>query len=312
MLVPYAVYPLLLLMLTPFRADKVEIVQEDSVSIVHLIGNVAIEQESTLITSAEAILNETDGYVQLFGDVIIKDKTGDIMAQQALYYFHDQKASLSGGVELRTDTETLSSDSLDYDGITKQVLMHRNVTIVDEKNDLIAYGSRGWYDLAEDYGSLTGEPHLEVSREPADSSTAPRPPMTVVANSFMLYSRDNVFWGYDSVTAVIDSITVDCDTFAYDLSKESGTMVRPRVTEKTNELAGIQGSFKFRNKMIEYFSVQQGTSRYTTKEGSKNFVEGEQITVFFLNGEASRVVAGGQPRGRLLLKSEKTGEDAGN
>ena len=308
----FAVYPLLLAALTPFRADKVEIVQEDSASIVHLIGNVVIEQESTMITSAEAILNETAGYVRLFRDVVIKDKTGDIMAQQALYYFHDKKASLSGTVELRTDTETLSSDSLDYDGVTKQVLMHRNVKIVDEKNDLTAYGSRGWYDLAEDHGSLTGEPHLDVARAPADSGAAPRPPMTVVANSFMLYARDNMFWGYDSVTAVIDSITVDCDTFAYDLKKESGTMVRPRVTEKTNELAGTQGSFQFRDKTIEYFSVQQGTARYTTREGSKNFIEGEQITVFFSNGEASRVVAGGQPRGRLLLKSEETGEDAGN
>jgi lipopolysaccharide export system protein LptA len=309
---PYAVFPLLLAMLTPFRADKVEIVQEDSASVVHLIGNVAIEQESTLITSAEAILNETAGYVRLFRDIVIKDKTGDIKAQQALYYFHDKKASLSGTVELRTDTETLSSDSLDYDGITKQVLMHRNVKIVDEKNDMTAYGARGWYDLGEDYGSLTGKPHLEVARARADSGAVPRPPMTVAASSFMLYARDNMFWGYDSVTAVIDSITVDCDTFAYDLSNESGTMVRPRVMEKTNELAGSHGSFKIRNKTIEYFSVRQGTARYTTREGSKNLVEGEQITVFFLNGEASRVVATGQPRGRLLLSPEKTGEDAGN
>lgn len=299
-------------MLTPFRADKVEIVQEDSARIVHLIGNVAIEQESTLITSAEAILNETTGYVRLFRDVIIKDNTGDIMAQQAIYFFRDKKATLTGAVELRTDTETISSDSLDYDGITKQVLMHRNVKIVDSKNDMTAYGSRGWYDLGEDYGSLTGEPHLEVVRAPADSGAAPRPPMTVVANSFMLYARNDMFWGYDSVTAVIDSITVDCDTFAYDLSKESGTMVRPRVTEKTNELTGIQGSFRIRDKTIEYFSVQHGTVRYTTREGSKNFIEGEQITVFFQNGEASRVIAAGQPSGRLLLKSEKNGEDAGN
>lgn len=308
----YAVFPLLLAALTPFRADKVEIVQEDSTRIVHLIGHVAIEQESTLITSAEAILNETAGYVRLFRDVTIKDATGDIAAQQATYYFKDKKAALSGTVELRTDTEVMSSDSLDYDGAAKQVLMHSNVKIVDSRNDMTAFGDRGWYDLDRDYGSLTGEPHLEVARASADSGAAPRPPMTVAANTFMLYARDNMFWGYDSVTAVIDSITVDCDTFAYDLNRESGTMVRPLVTEKANELAGTHGSFQFRNKMIEYFSVQHGTSRYTTREGSKNYVEGEQITVFFQDGEADRVVAAGQPRGRLLLKSEKTGEDAGN
>ena len=80
-----------LLCLTPFSADKVEIIRENGKSIVHLLGNVVIEDENTRITCSEASLNQTENYVVLIQDVKIVDENGEIKSNFAVYYFKEKK-----------------------------------------------------------------------------------------------------------------------------------------------------------------------------------------------------------------------------
>jgi lipopolysaccharide export system protein LptA len=288
---------------TPFTADKVEIINEDGVSIVHLIGNVTIEDEDLKITCSEASLHEAENYVVLIEDVNIIDKNGEIKAEFAVYYFNDKKGYLKDSVALLTGNEIITADSLFYDGVEELVQMFRDVTIEDKKNNLMAYGEEGWYNLKDDEGYLFKGPSLEIAREKKD-------PMKVSAHEFKLLTNNNQFFGYDSVVAVIDSITVLCDTFSYNLKEDHGTMASPIVLEKENELKGESGQFKMKNKEIESFSVYRGRSQYYTEEGSKNVVEGEEISIAFRNGKAIMIMVDGEPKGVLRLK--RKAEDAGN
>jgi lipopolysaccharide export system protein LptA len=297
------IFIFVLLTVTPFSADKVEIVKEGGESIVHLINNVVIEDEKTKITCSEARLNETRGRVVLIRNVKIVDKNGEITANTAIYYFKKKRGYLNGDVVLLTKDKTMSSDSLYYDGIEDFIEMYDHVQIEDNKNDLISYGDRGWYDLNEEVGYLTNKPKLEIIRKDKD-------PIKVSAQEFKLITKSSEFYGFDSVVAIVDSITIRCDTFSYNINTESGMMRQPKILEKSNILEGSSGSFELENKEVKSFSVENGWSTYYTKEGTKNVVGGSKIRLFFKEGKPYKIVVDGQPKGTLTLK--KAGEDAGD
>jgi len=294
---------LLLITLTPFKADKVEIFTEGNERIVHLIGNVIIEGSETMITCAEAKFSEINGWVKLFRDVRLRDSNGEVYAHSAIYYFNDDRGYLTDSVRIITSDERIKSDSLYYDGTRDSVEMYGNVLIEDEKNKMSVTGEKGWYNLARDEGLLYGNPELQIARQD-------KVPMIIDAKSFRLLSRDNLFFGYDSVRAIIDSVVVLCDTFSYNLETEHGSMVRPIIQEKNNELSGERGQFRLRNKEMESVSVENGHSLYYTKEGSKNIVEGKRISIMFQEGKAVKIKVDGEPRGVLSLKRSQ--ESAGD
>ena len=294
---------MLLISLTPFQADRVEISMEDNERIVHLIGNVVIESRATRITCAEAKISEASGWVRLFQDVRLEDRNGVVSAVSATYYFNEERGYLKDSVKIVTPDEEISADSLYYDGMHDSVEMYGNVLIADMRNDMLVSGDHGWYNLERDEGLLSGEPRLEIARQE-------KPPIVVYANTFELLTEQELFHGYDSVRALIDSITVLCDTFSYDLKEDKGKMARPRIQEKQNELTGTQGKFTMKNKEIEVLSVEQGHSTYYTKEGSRNYVQGEMISIMFQEGQARRIVVDGEPKGHLSLK--RSSESAGD
>jgi len=291
-----------LLALTPFVADRVEIIRENAESTVHLLGNVVIEDKQTIITCAEARLNDTKGVVMLYDDVKIVDENGEIHANAATYYFREKRGYLSGNVVLLTRDETIRADSLHYDGVNGFVEMFSNVQIDEPKNNLVAYGQKGWYDLHKEQGYLAEDPRMEIFREN-------RSPLTISAREFELIVPDNTLYGFDSVIAIIDSVTIYSDTFEYNLKTECGNLVKPVIADRENELAGESGRFQLKNKNIESFSVKQGWSRYFTDEGSKNVVSGSQISIIFTEGKASKIFVEGRPQGSLYLKQEGTEED---
>ena len=293
----------LLFTLTPFQADKLEIFKEDNERIVHLIGNVIIEGDETKIMCAEAKISEAHGWVWLSQNVKILNRNGEVTASSAVYYFNEDRGYLSDSVTIVTQDEKIRSDSLYYDGMTDSVEMYGNVVIEDNRNNLIAHGERGWYNLAKDEGLLMDDPHLEVARQG-------KTPMMVYANAFKLHTNDNLFYGFGSVRAIIDSVVVNCDTFSYDLQKESGEMVRPVIQEGESELRGAHGRFTLKNKEMEFMNIRNGQSVYYTEGGSRNFVEGENISITFRLGRAAMITVEGQPNGVLWLRRSQ--ENAGD
>lgn len=292
---------ILLIQLSPFSADTVEILRDSGV--VHLIGNVKIESDSVRIDCREARLYEAEGVFILEQDVTIRDTNGTITADRARYDFRGKLGQLRGNVALDSDREAIRADSLDYDANRRFVKMFSRVHLLDTANGMNAYGGQGWFDLGRDQGALFDQPHLEIAREG-------KPPMVVRAQEFYLDVKADRFSGRDSVVALIDSITVCADTFDYDLKKEDGRLIRPRVTEKDNVLSGKRGVFKLVKKTLDLFGVEEGESTYYTKEGSRNYVAGAALTILFKNGQAYKIIVNGDPHGYLVNRKEVG--DAGN
>lgn len=295
---------LALLSTTPWSADKVDIIRENGESIVHLIGNVVIDDTKTRITSDEARLYENQHYVMLERSVKIADNHGDITADHAVYYFQDRRGILRGNVTLTARDEIIRSDSLLYRGVESSVEMYENIDIEDRKNNLRASGRRGWYDLDEDKGILSGEPKIHILRTEKN-------PIIMNAREFHLHTREHLFYGHDSVVAFIDSITVYCDTIMYDLEADTGTVASPYVVEQQNILKGETGRFRMKDKDIDFFEVHEGWSRYFSESGSKNIVEGDTIRIMFRDNKALSITVHGNAKGTMTLKQEEE-EDAGD
>ena len=292
-------FVILLIALTPFSADRIQIYKEQDESTVHLIGNVVIEGEETRITCAEARINEQRGWVTLSSEIILSGKNGEVGANSAIYYFNEDRGFLRDSVTIITDNERMYSDSLYYDGRLDSVEMYGHVVIEDERNGMIVSGDRGWYNLERDEGVMFGDPELRIIREGKN-------PIIVYAGRFMLMTDDDLFIGYDSVEAVIDSITVFCDTFSYDLEAGIGDMSMPVIREKNNELKGTSGKFRLREKEMDLLSVSNGESVYYNDEGSKNMVEGDSIEITFDHGKATKIRVEGRPRGVLELQRRES------
>jgi hypothetical protein len=120
----------------------------------------------------------------------------------------------------------------------------------------------------------------------------------------------DLLYGFDSVVAIIDSVVVTCDTFVYDVKTEHGTMTKPVITEIDNQLVGETGRFVMKDNDIESLSVHNGWSEYYTEKGTKNVVEGEEITIVFDDGHATRIIVTGDPKGVVHMREGKA--DAGN
>ena len=131
------------------------------------------------------------------------------------------------------------------------------------------------------------------------------------AREFHLHARENLFYGHDSVVAIIDSITVHCDTITYDLVADTGTVAKPRVVEQQNLLEGMTGRFRMLDNEIDYFEVRDGWSRYYSESGSKNIVEGETIRIVFRDNKALSITVHGDAKGTMTHKQEVE-EDAGD
>ncbi len=292
---------ILLLAMTPFRADKVEISTEGETRIVHLIGNVVIEGEETVITCDRAAIDEETGSVTLSSSVKMQGRNGTVSSGSALYFFDEERGYMSDSVVLVSGDEVIRADSLYYEGLRDSVEMYGNVVIEDHDNDMTVAGQRGWYNLSKDEGSISGRPALRIMRQ--DKS-----PIEVNARLFSVKSKEDRFYGYDSVRARIDSIIVLCDTFAYDLKTDRGTMVRPVIQEENNELNGADGEFAMKQKTIDVLEVHGGRAVYYTENGSKNVVEGDTIRIIFKDGRAVSVRVEGSPHG--VFSSSRRAENA--
>lgn len=293
----------LLVALTPFRADKVAIFKEENESIIHLIGNVVIENEETRITCSEARISEAKGLVRLIDRVRISDENGEVNAKNAVYFFNEDRGYLSDSVVIMTEDQRMLSDSLYYDGANDSVEMYGNVLIEDQSNDMVVTGDRGWYNLAREEGLLFGSPELRITRQQ-------KSPITVYANAFRLLADDDLFMGTGSVHAIVDSIDVYCDTFRYDLQAETGEMTNPRIREKQNELKGNRGRFRLKSKEMDLLSVSDGESVFHTEEGNVNIIKGDMIEIGFREGKAVTIRVEGQPEGMLNLQRRQ--ENAGD
>lgn len=293
----------MLFITTPFNAERVEIVKENGENIVYLLGNVEIQQEDIKISCNEARLNETKGIVLLKDSVLIKDNNGEIRAENAVYYLDEKISVLRGNVRLISEDRIISADSLNYDGEKRFVKMYHNVRLEDLKNNLIAYGGEGSYDLNTEIGNLIKMPRLEILREN-------KKPMTLTAKEFLIKTKEELCYGYDSVVVVIDSIKLLCDTISYNIKKDNGSMIKPVVTEKNNELKGVTGEFGLKNKNIDYLKIFSGMASYWTAQGSHNIIEGNSIKILFQEGRAFKVQVEGEPKGKLYLKEQE--ENAGD
>ena len=289
---------ILLIALTPFSADRIQIYKEEGESIVHLIGNVLIEGEETKITCTEARINEARGWIRLFDEIKLSGRNGEVSASNAIYFFNEDRGYLTDSVLIVTDDERMYSDSLYYDGKRDSIEMYGNVVIEDDRNDMIVSGDRGWYHLAKDEGIMSGNPELRITRQG-------KSPIIVYAGAFRLMTNENLFMGYDSVRAVIDSIDVLCDTFSYDLKAQTGDMTMPVIREKNNELKGTTGTFRLKDKEMDKLVVSNGRSVYHSDEGSENLVEGNKIEISFTQGKASAIRVEGQPRGVLNMRRKQ-------
>ncbi len=284
-----------LIWVSPFTADKVEIINLPGERVVKLAGNVIIDATPARIFCSEARVYEDRDLAILTGRVKIIDTASSVEADTAYHYLKGERSILKGNVTLFSGSRSIYAESLIYDRVKKFVQAFDSVKFVDTMQKFTSLGNRGSYDLKMGIGRLEDQPCAWIERK--DKS-----PIYVWSRVFEYNAKKNWIVAYDSVRIVIDSIEVSGDSLRYEIDKKIGLIEKIRLTEANNSITGGSGRFALADENLSEFDVNQGQGVYITREGVKNEISGGLMRFKFNNGKAVAIEVYDRPRALLYLK----------
>lgn len=284
-----------LIVISPFSADKVEIINEGNEQIVKLLGNVIIEEKDAKITCYEAVIYEGKDLAVLNGKVKIADTTGTIEADTAYHYLKELRSILKGNVVLKNKAREIYADSLVYTKKNELAQAYGRVRFVDTAQKFNALGKLGTYDLRRGKGRLEGTPQAFVQREG-------KSPIEINSKYLEFDERLSAIIARDSVKVQIDSLYVTGDTLTYYVNSKTGLITNLNIVERTNTMSGLSGRFTLRDSKLDEFEVSTGQGVYHTEEGTKNEITGGRITFKFKDGKTTAIEVVDSPEGLLFLK----------
>ncbi len=289
------IFVYLLLTLSPFSADKVEIIRHEEGNIIRLLGDVIIDASTAKIFCQEATIYEFKDLAVLHGAVRIIDTSSTIEADTAYHYLSDERSLLKGNVILKKAARTIYADSLVYFGRRDYTQAFGQVKFTDSTQKLTARGDHGTYDLRQGRGYLEGSPRALIEREN-------KSPIEVNSRIFEFIEKSNSIIAYDSVKVTIDSTFIEGDSLRYFLDKKEGLITNLTISEQRNNIIGDSGRFTLGDDRLEEFKIRNGHGVYLTKEGTKNEVDGGLIVFQFKDGRIYAIEVSDKPKGILYLR----------
>ncbi len=286
---------LFMVTMSPFTADKVEIINGPDGSVVRLVGEVAIQTPTAKITCQEATIYEARNLAVLSGTVKIVDSNSTVEADTAYHYLQGSMSVLKRNVALHRQARSIFADSLVYDRGREQADAFGNVRMVDTVQKFAASSSIGTYDLRRGIGVMRGQPRALVDR-------AEKPPIEVTSKTLEYQERTNMMFARDSVAVRIDSMLITGDTLRYDINAKEGWISNIVMTEQENRVTGDAGRFELVDDQLSEFEVRSGQGTYLTREGSQNDIAGGSMLFRFSGGRATEIVVTGAPKGYLHLR----------
>ena len=281
--------------LSPFTADKVEIINAPEGNVVRLVGSVVIHAQTATITCQEATIYEARNLAVLSGAVKIVDSNSTVEADTAYHYLQGSMSLLKRNVSLHSKARSIFADSLVYDRGKEQADAFGNVKMVDTVQKFTALSRLGTYDLKRGIGRMTGQPRALLDRPE-------KPPIEVASKILEYQERKNMIHANDSVVVRIDSMLITGDTLTYDVSAKAGWISNIVMTERENRVTGNTGRFELVDGQLDEFEVLSGQGTYLTGEGTQNDITGSSILFRFSAGRATGIVVTGKPKGYLYLR----------
>jgi lipopolysaccharide export system protein LptA len=173
------------------NAQRLIFQKKDSVELQIAVGNVELQQGTSLFYCDSCVLNQTDNFFEAWGNVrLIEKDTTDIKANHLLYQIDKQIAFLDGNVRLSDGKGKLQTPSLEYDLNTDIGIYRNGGTVLNGKTTLTS--KEGFY-----YASLRDIYFVKEVRL--------KDPGYQIKTDTLLYNLDSRITRFVSPTEIKDS-----------------------------------------------------------------------------------------------------------
>ncbi len=128
---------------------------------IYAAGGVQMTDPDYKLISDSVRYNTGEQVAEFYTLTYIWNSDNDMLsATKGLYYNRTREYDFTADAFVMTETQQLWADSLRYSTLTRDAVAHRNIQILDEENQTMAFGDYGeWYGGPQE-GLLTLEPSL--------------------------------------------------------------------------------------------------------------------------------------------------------
>lgn len=193
------------------NADKLQFqTNEDGTSVRKMVGNVQLQQETTLMFCDSAYLFKEVNELQAYGNVHIQDSDSvNIYSNELLYFGNEKQAELVGDARLTDGSLELTSDIIYYDMNTKVGSYKEFGTITTDSTVLTS--KKGYYFTQKE------EAHF------SDSVVVVDPNYELVSDTLQFNTQTRVASFYGNTTIFNESSSIQCQRGSYDTKGEIAT-----------------------------------------------------------------------------------------
>lgn len=277
-------------------SDSVEVFDTPQGKVSHLRGTVIVVIGETVINGSEALVYEGEERVVML-NVTAHDEKMVLSGDTLTYYRLDDRIVVSGRAKLRSQDEIVCADTLIYLRSEKKIGGEGNLRVVSLKEDAVATGGKGEYDLTNHLGTLADSPVFTVKA---------REDIRIESEFMQIDQEAHVASAGGNVRVSMASGNVRCDSLRYDLSKETAHMWGdPSVEGKNGWVSGDTIISLLDNREVTRTFVVGGASgKYELRDRGTNFVKGDTIEIFFEGGEMESILVRGSAEGEYIEGTE--------
>jgi|GEM_PF-1384049 len=283
------------------NANRLKAIDNDSVDMKKLIGNVLLQQEDIIFECDSAFLYESSNSIDAFGrvhiqqgdsidiyadylkyngftkiarlyqNVELQDSTATITSDTLYYYLDEKRAVLFNDVHITDQQVDIYSDSLEYFSTTKKAYLNDSVRLIDKQMLLTA--DEMDYDFNENIGTYTGNGVL----------TNKDTKLTSEQGVYEYDTKDVTF--VDSVYVKSPTYEINTDTLEYNTTTEFASFTgNTTIINQGNTINCLEGYYDKQKDIINVSGetvlnnegqVLAADSLYFEKESGKGYAFGD-------------------------------------
>jgi lipopolysaccharide export system protein LptA len=274
-------------------ANKMAIVNTEQGRVTVFEDGVSIVDGETRISASRAEFHDAENRAVISGGVNITMPGSQAVADSAEYFPGAGKTYLYRNVTVSREGLVISGQSLEMDNTLDQVLAETEVHVTDAGRGIEIWGGAGTFDLSSQDGTIYGSPRLVLKRASA---------MTVTGDEMQVHPGRHRARTLGHVRAVTSDATLTCDTLDYFIDEDSArAMGKPVLVQGENTVTGEMMMFHLAEGDLKRISVA-GSPRLVQKEGE---LKGREVEIRFDKGKLAAIEVVGDSLNQPELKQER-------
>jgi lipopolysaccharide export system protein LptA len=269
------------------------------------LNNILFFKEDVVLTNTDytiqsdtLVYNTVNEISQINGQTTIVTNNSNIFCHQGWFDSKNNISSLKDSILIKSETHTLSADSLFYNETLGQADVFGHVVLKDDTSHWEMIGERGFYDEKIDSASVYGNSMLtQINKEDTLKIFADKFITKKVNDYYELFCFHNVSIFGTQLNGICDSL------YYYEMDSLMYFYVEPVLWIEESQMTGDLINFKINNGKVYNMEILDNSFIITQKDSIHyDQIKGDYINANFIDNKLSTMYING--KGKVIYFSE--------